>query len=196
MKNKILVIVGTVLVAALWRSNVSIDALQSKPTKRNTLFVDGRFVPSTLKQMQAQADAVVKAIVNDGHSDDAVAAAGAPAPLVATIYDVKVEEVLKPDSRVAPGSVVPVWRLGGRRDKGDHIEITDEDDFPLFKAGDAYVLFLKWQDSRRAFEIIGGPNGAFRLAGNRVDSSGTSQLAKQEKGLSVDDFLNKLRGLR
>src|SRR5262245_53649615 len=147
MKKELVLIVGTVAVAALSGSSVAIDARQSKPTKRNTLFVDGRFVPSTLKQMQTQADTVVKAIVNDGHSDDVVAAAGAPAPSVATIYDVTVEEVLKPDSRVAPGSVVPVWRLGGKRDKGDHIEVTDEDDFPLFKSGDKYVLFLKWQDS-------------------------------------------------
>jgi hypothetical protein len=196
MKRLIVLIVASVLVAGLWRSSVNMHALQSKPTKHNTLFTDGRVVPSTLRQMHAQADAVVKAIVNDGHSDDFLAASDVAAPLVATVYDVTVEEVLKPDSRIAPGPVVPVWRIGGKRDKGDHIELTDEDDFPLFKSGDEYVLFLKWKESRRAFEIVGGPNGAFRLTQSHVDSSGTSPVAKQEKGVRVDDFLNKLRGLR
>jgi hypothetical protein len=91
---------------------------------------------------------------------------------------------------------VPVWRIGGTRDKGDHIELTDEDDFPLFKSGDEYVLFLKWKESRRAFEIVGGPNGAFRLTGQHVNSSGTSSVAKREDGIRVDDFLGKLRAIR
>jgi len=196
MKRLIVLTVASVLAAGLWRSSVNMHALQSKPTKHNTLFTDGRVVPPTLRQMHAQADAVMKAIVNDGHSDDLFAASDVAALLVATVYDVTVEEVLKPDSRMAPGLVVPVWRIGGKRDKGDHIELTDEDDFPLFKSGDEYVLFLKWKDSRSAFEIIGGPNGAFRLTGSHVDSSGTSPVAKQEKGIRVDDFLNKLRALR
>jgi hypothetical protein len=91
---------------------------------------------------------------------------------------------------------VPVWRIGGTRDKGDHIELTDEDDFPSFKSGDEYVLFLKWKESRRAFEIVGGPNGAFRLTGQHVNSSGTSSVAKREDGIRVDDFLGKLRAIR
>lgn len=196
MKSLLVLIVGSLVVASLWRSSVNMYAVQSKPTKHNSLFTDGRVVPQTLRQMYAQADAVVKAVINDGHSDDFFAASDVPAPLVATVYDVTVGEVLKPDSRVASGAVVPVWRIGGTRDKGDHIEITDEDDFPLFKSGDEFVLFLKWKDSRRAFEIIGGPNGAFRLTADRVDSSGTSAVAKQEKGVRVDDFLNKLRTIR
>jgi hypothetical protein len=196
--KRLFVLVGAgMMIAGLVHAAMSAQTSRSKPTTHNKLFTDGRFfVPQTLMQIRAKADAIARVIINDGRSDDFFAAADAAVPLVATVYDVTVKEVLKPDSRIAPGSVAPVWRIGGKRDKGDYIELTDEDDFPLFKPGEEYVLFLEWKESRRAFEIVGGPNGAFRLNEGYISCSGTSPLAKQENGSRTDNFLNKVRTLR
>jgi hypothetical protein len=196
MKRLFVLVGASMMIGGLVHAPMSAQTSRSKPTKHNKLFTDGRIVPQTLMQMGAQADAVARVIVNDGRSDDFFAAADVEVPFVATVYDVTIKEVLKPDSRLAPGSVAPVWRIGGKRDKGDFIEITDEDDFPLFEPGEEYVLFLKWKESRRAYEIVGGPNGAFRLNGGNVSCSGTSPLAKQENGGRIDNFLNRMRTLR
>ena len=196
MKRLFVLVGASMMIAGLVHAAMSAQISRSKPTKHNKLFTDGRVVPQTLTQMRAQADAVARVIVNDGRSDDFFAAADVAVPLVATVYDVTVKEVLKPDSRIAPGSVAPVWRIGGKRDKSDYIELTDEDDFPLFEPGEEYVFFLKWKESRRAFEIVGGPNGAFRLNEGNVSCSGTSPLAKRENGGRTDNFLNRVRTLR
>jgi hypothetical protein len=193
--KRLFVLVGVgMMIAGLVHAAMSAQTSRSKPTKRNTMFTDGRIVPETLVQMRAQADAVARVIVNGGRPDDFFGAV-VSVPLVATVYDVTVKDVLKPDSRIAPGSVAPVWRLGGKRE-GDYFELTDEDDFPLFESGEEYVLFLRWKESRRAFEIVGGPNGAFRLNEGNVICSGTSRLAKQENGGRADNFLNRVRTTR
>ena len=112
--RRLIILIGAVvLIRAGVHRQVSIGAGQSKPTKHNTLFTDGRVVPTTLETLWAQADAVARIIVDDGDGrpDDAVAP-GATVPLVATVYDASVREVLKSDTRIAPGSLASVWRIG------------------------------------------------------------------------------------
>lgn len=195
MKSAMFLVIVACLVLGRGVEPAGTTQSQSKPIKRNTLFTDGRRVPPSLTEMWKQADAVAKVAIGEDRADDAVVP-GVPASIVATVYGVTVQEVLKPDSRIAAGSVAYVWRMGGKRDKGDHIEHTEEDDFPLFKRGDEYVLFLKWNELRRAFEVVGGPNGTFRLSDGLVTSPGTFAVAKHEIGRRVEDFLSKLRRLQ
>jgi len=93
-----------------------------------------------------------------------------------TDFQLTVAKVLadKSNSGVAIGSTVVIHQTGGTAQDGTHIE---SDDDPLFKVGDATVVFLH-QFSPGHFYVVGAPNGRFK-AGSAIalNSAGAGAAA-------------------
>jgi len=184
--------ISAAVVAACALSHGGSAAVQTKPTKHHPLFVDGRVIRSSLSALRASSDVVALVTVAGSQPADS-SVAGVTVPLVATVFTVTVLDVLRGDGRIAPGSSAAVWRLGGVRDKGEFVETTEEDDFRLFSVGDKYILFLKWVDGKNAYDVVGGPNGAFKVNGSKVIALGRSAVAQKQNGIGLSDFLQELR---
>jgi hypothetical protein len=98
-----------------------------------------------------------------------------------TVYDALVFEVYKPSSQVkSAGSTIRVRRTGGDRDRGQHIERTVEDGFPPFQVGEQYTLFLREHVANGDifYSALVGPDGAFKVNGNLLETHGKRELAR------------------
>jgi outer membrane murein-binding lipoprotein Lpp len=99
-----------------------------------------------------------------------------------TDFQLTVSKVLadKNKSGLASGSTVVIHQTGGTAQDGTHIE---SDDDPLFKVGEATVLFLH-QFSPGHFYVVGGPNGRFK-------TGGATTLSNTGAGTAIVTPLNK-----
>lgn len=65
------------------------------------------------------------------------------------------------------------------------------DEIEPYAIGQEFVLFLRWNPMRRAFERVNGMSGGFAIENGRLHSAGVAGYA----GKNVEDFVEELRAL-
>ena len=86
-----------------------------------------------------------------------------------------------------------IIRDGGTLDRGDMVEKPEVDDFPQFQVGHDYVLFLRWHSEHEGWTPAWGPHGTFEVIAGKLISIGTAKISKEQDGLTVEQFLGRLR---
>jgi hypothetical protein len=122
---------------------------------------------------------------------------------VRTTYEVRVIEVFKGAPRLN-AATIPVRRRGGIRDRGDRIEHHVPVDYPLFKAGERYLLFLRQREWSRATpepglyynETTSGPDSVFQVTpAPTLQTPGKSRLSRALAAQDAEAFRRRLRGM-
>jgi hypothetical protein len=115
---------------------------------------------------------------------------------VVTDYTFSVHEVFKRDSRLLfpPGAAVAVRRESGEVTVDGRVALVHENNFPPFVPGERYVLFLARRDG--FYEVVGGAQGAFRVAGESVISAGApSEDTQPVPALTRAALVGEMRAL-
>jgi hypothetical protein len=111
---------------------------------------------------------------------------------ILTDYRVSVVDVLKDgESRLDAGDVVTIRRIGGVLKVDGRTVFSSENQFPTFATGGEYLLFLK-TDAGQPFEMLAGPQSAFR-----VNDGSVAQMGESSKRSSVlmPAFIHEVREL-
>ncbi len=133
------------------------------------------------------AKAIVVARVESASS---VPAADARAP-VQTDYQCLVTNVIKGDS-VVTGQRIVVRRQGGVRDEGDVVRRVVVAGFPDFAVDEEYVFFLKTIEPLPVFFV--SAEEAYEIKNGTITSLGRSHHARENDGVLVDTFIQRIRG--
>ena len=124
--------------------------------------------------------------------------------MVMTMYDIDVLTVYKASSFVASaGTSIQVRRLGGERDRGDHIEATVQADYPLFNRGERYILFLRQQEWSDKVPYSGvyhngttsGSDSAYQVVDGRLSTHANTAFARGIQAGGGDGLRNRLLSL-
>ena len=145
------------------------------------------YPPLSLAAMTSAAGAVLHVTIRSGDtflSRDGMA--------IETDYRATVIDVVKEVNGVAAGDVITVRRTGGTLSLEGRSVVSSEQDFPAFVAGGGYVLFLK-TDGGQPFEMLAGPQSAFRVHEGGVAAMGPSTRTPATVLLPL--FLHEVRGL-
>jgi hypothetical protein len=150
--------------------------------------------PDTLREMILQADLVVRGRLIGASPRDEAVKGGNRGTVTRTAYRLKIDEVLHTkDSKIIDASTIDIVRSGGDRDRGSHIQRSQQAGFPPFETGTDYLLFLVWNESLSAWVPPYGPDSAFDLRKGVVDSPGKAAVTNGLKGLPATDFLDRVR---
>jgi len=104
-----------------------------------------------------------------------------------TVYTFQIWRVLKADDRTGPqAATIEVERFGGVVDRGEYLEERIESDFPTFKSEKRYLLFLRGRDVRDPYWVMGGPNGAFEIVGEKVIPMGKARAPQLLGTLDIE----------
>ncbi|HZR22105.1 MAG TPA: hypothetical protein VFA59_00875 [Vicinamibacterales bacterium] len=182
--NKISVVIIAILFSSV--SAQSSRAQQDKPIKHRAVHFEGLVIPEDLKQLSAASDAICVVRINNQAQADVFD----PVYVVGTKYGFTVEEIIKSDSRLLQiGAMSDVYRMGGDRDKGDHIDSVDERDFPRFVIGREYILFLRWMTRQSEYWIAGGSVGAFEVDDARVVPLSKFTWVQSLRGMPISKLI-------
>ncbi len=123
---------------------------------------------------------------------------------VVTEYEVapiRVVKQAKPMSVARPGetSRVLVWCVGGTLIENGYRLSTSVNAYPeseTYKVGEEVVLFLQYRADTGAYDLSGGPFGAFRIQGGRVQPMTREVTVRRgDKPLDLAIFLDQLQRL-
>lgn len=185
----LVLLAGTTVGLALAHSR------QEKPTHVSIDNIYYNAPPPSLSEMEKTADAVVFGRVLGGVSKDGGFFRKSE-PGITTSYRFKVHEVISAQGkRAVDPNELTVLRDGGSIDRGNRIDKVVDADFPPFELGHEYVLFLRWDAGQEAWVPAWGPNATFEIKGGLITSPGYAHVCKEQNGLSIDEFLEKLRRL-
>ena len=150
---------------------------QSKPVRERPILIDNLPEPAyTLGELWDRVDIVIEGTVAAVTPADLQLSGEPPQALIFTDYDIAISEVFKADSRIRKNStIVRVKRRVGTRDRGDYVERISQKDFPEFKQGERYILFLSYLT--REFYAVESPDAAFLLTPQGIKARGKSSLA-------------------
>jgi hypothetical protein len=150
--------------------------------------------PGSLQDLLARADAVVvgriaTAVLDPDYGSDSY-------PSVLTRYDLQLSEVVKRHPLLpATGAMARLAHLAGELEWGDK-NVSACERF-VMRSGESYLLFLTWNEQRRAFMPLSG--NAFianitsgELAPIRVSYT-ASPIIQERKGRSASQFLNEIK---
>lgn len=169
----------------------AVGVSQQKSVKEVPLIMNYAERPRTLEDATARAHAIVRARVVGSQFRRRRERPDAPAD-VNTAYGLNVLEVLKRDPRLP----IPteVLREGGDLETAEGILTIVEEGFPAFQPGDEYLLFLYWNANLRAYQMIFGVDGAYRVTpDNRIHGLGRGVLAKQYTGQNAREVADRIR---
>ena len=173
------------------------QAAGQKPVKVTPMHVENRNTAQTLEDLWAAASIVIEGVIVAEEPTDLVRG-GVVTPH--TSFNVRVTEVFKPDKRVTQaGDLISVRRLGGDRDRGDHIERFVPDDFPQFRVGERYILFLRIHVLPNAVFYSTASLSAeavFKLTGPAVESPGKRRISLELANRGPDGLRQLLRERR
>src|SRR5262245_47980629 len=128
-----LITLAPISISPTWHSQ--------KPTVVRPFHTEGRGAAATFEELWSRADVVVEGIVGDDSPTD-YSVNGLR--MVYTMYGVQIASVYKRSQRVTEQTTsIEVRRRGGIRDTGAELEIHEADNFPLFKRGERYIMFLR-----------------------------------------------------
>ena len=176
-----------VLAALAGVGGMAITGGQSQPVQKPTVVehfrTEARGGVGTFAELWTLADVIVEGIVLGDRATDYQL----PAPQITTTYDVRILEVFKASTEVtAATAMIPVRRQGGIRDRGDRIVIREPDDYPLFKRGERYILFLakrEWvppapHTGVYYTEATRTPDSVFKVTESGLVTSGRTRLSQ------------------
>lgn len=153
----------------------------SKPVRVRQLNADlHRELPKTLKALYEEADLVIDGtVVEVIPADQDIPGTYPVEQLVATTYRLAVSEAFKlPEGQGGPIGDVLVTRIGGVRDRGDHVARHEDPGFPLFAAGERYFLFLQHLREDEYAPLVGA-DSAFRLSQSDLRTTGKGSVAAE-----------------
>jgi hypothetical protein len=169
-----------------------------KPTVQVPLKQEVRPAGS-LQDLWSQSDVVVEGTIENSAPADLVVQGRS---LVYTMFELRLSDVFKGGApSIQPGGILRVRRLGGLRDKGDHFEDVVPSRYPLFKASEKYVLFMRRGGAEaRAqgiyyYETSNGPDSVYRISNDEVSSHSQSDVATALAGQRAIGLRNTLRRL-
>jgi hypothetical protein len=169
-----------------------------KPVVSKPVPMEGRGALATLEELWAKSDVVVEGIIQKEEPGEVTTRDGS---ILYTFYDVRLVAVYKTSPRVSAGATtIRMRRRGGVRDRGNHIEAQLSENYPLFKLGERYLLFVRQsrEDGPQGlyyYETTYGPDSAFEVQGSSISSKGKSSLARSMSG-DIEALRNQLRRLR
>lgn len=171
---------------------VGVPARSNKPVKESVILSHDLFGKSTLRDMWTEADVVVDAVVSELYAADEATPGPSPLTITATTYKFTVFETFKSDGSWDSGDrTLLVTRLGGLREKSDHILKKHDPAFPLFEKDERYILFLT-KLRRNEYGPSFGPDGAFLVTSGRIKARGKNSLSARLGSLSFDEFRTAL----
>lgn len=164
-----------------------------KPTERFIVHTYSREPPPSLTEMKREAEAVVLGRIADATPKDGGFRRKSE-PGITTYHRLTVKEVVQWSGRGEfDANELSIIRDGGILDRGNRIEELEVDDFPQFRVGHDYVLFLQWHPEHGGWTPAWGPHGTFEVIAGKVFSIGSAKIAKEQEGLTLDQFLRRLR---
>jgi hypothetical protein len=169
-----------------------------KPTWESPIHMDGGpGVPATLDGLWKISGLVVEGVVETERTLDDTPSAAGVRPLPRTVYGLRITTVFKSDARSPqPDDIIDIWRIGAKRDRGDHFELTQDPRFPLFRPGERYILFLSWNESVGAyFSATATADSVYRVVGKGLQSHGREELTKVMAQLNASDLAATLRAM-
>jgi hypothetical protein len=183
------------LVAAMTYGLPAGSSAQERPVREYPVFTNYAPPPTTLGGLAKEADAVVVTEVRRLSSREEHTP-GASRTSVLTDYSLNIVEVIKPHPQVPPaGSPITISRAGGDVIEADHVRRSVEVDFPRFKPGERYLLFLRLNPASYRFEILYGPNGSYRIVNGKMQPLGRSELASKVSGKLSEHIVAELRAV-
>lgn len=174
----------------------SVVSAQTKPKQIDTMpvHIDYAPTPATLEDLVRATKVVVFArVANTGRLKPKYGPENRRS--LRTEYELKLLDVLKTDDQnLVAGESLVVRRSGGESDEGDRVLRVVDPEFPLFRKGEEYILFLEKTANDSAYMIAYGPNGAFEVtADGTVRPRGRSLMAASQNHRSKDDVLDGIR---
>ena len=171
-----------------------------KPVVHRPFHIEGRGAAADFKSLWSRSDVVIEGVIEGERPADYDLRGTL---VVNTMYDVRVVEVYKASNFVSGSSAsIQVRRQGGIRDLGDRIEEHVPDNFPLFKRGGRFIMFLReteWvqpsphQGRYYYGTTYGGPDSFFQVHPSSVSTSARTLLAQSTVAERPEALRNKLR---
>lgn len=118
---------------------------------------------------------------------------GDPEGHVHTLYTFRIDEVFHVRGGGAVGSEIAVIRRGGTRELSDRIEHVVDPDFPEFRLGRRYIIFLSWSAYHDAWIPMWSPNSVYDVEGERVEPFGKAKTVAKYAGMRVGAFVAALK---
>lgn len=163
---------------------------QGAPERKSIVHTEFFEPPDTLRGMMVGADAVVEGRITAVTPRDRDGAR----PMVFSAYHLKVAEVFQLSSaQPITTDYITVLRVGGDRTRGTSTEQVDEEDFPRFQMGHAYVLFLRWNLAMQAWMPAWGPDSVFETDDAVVRTNGRATHVRAQDGKPTAEFLELIR---
>jgi hypothetical protein len=126
------------------------------------LLVNHEYSPFDLPGLVAYSDIVVRASITSVTIGESAASPFITTDCTVDVHDVFVSRDGQP---VAPGTRLHVRREGGQLVVDGRVFTVRDSLFPPFEVGDQYVLFLKSAAGGAFFDVVAGPQGAFKIDG-------------------------------
>jgi hypothetical protein len=182
------------IVAALLSGSLVTSAQMTIPEKVKKakagthIVITRQISPADLPVLVQSSALVARVIVSSGESR-----LSANQSEIETDYRVSVVDVYRGAASVA-GTVIVVSRPGGRLMIEGQLVTAAEDNFPAFRNGEEYVLFLSRSQSGDIYFVNFGAQGAFLQADGFLEQVYGS--VKQERGRQSDDaFIAEVKEL-
>lgn len=154
--------------------------------------------PSTIEEMWLKAAVVVLGEVQASRQSRVPQPENElPSPIIE--HDIHVRELLKDDGRIGNRQVVTVAQMGGSIVVGGTQVKAYSEDFPPFAVGQQVVLFLEQWPAVKAYGVLFGPAGAFKVLDGNVRVPPSVQKMPSFKGLPtlpLEKLMSILRALR
>jgi hypothetical protein len=88
-----------------------------------------------------------------------------------------------------------VWRLGGKRRKDNVLVRLEEVDFPSFKVGERYLLYLSWNEHQDQWQVS-VPYNTLKIEGTALTPvADYGPLTASGRGKELRAFVANLRTL-
>lgn len=175
----------------------SVVSAQTKPKPIDTTSVHIDYMPSpdTLEELVQTTKVVVLARVENTGRLKPKYSGPENRRSLRTEYEFRLLDVLKTDDQnMVTGESLVVRRSGGEIDEGDRVLRVVDPEFPLFRKGEEYILFLEKTPNDSTYMVAYGPNGAFQVAADgTVKPRGRSLMAASQNRRSKDDVLDAIR---
>lgn len=174
----------------------SLVSAQTKPKQIDTMpvHIDYKPTPATLEDFVQETTVVVFARVeNTGRLKPKYGRENRRS--LRTEYELRLLDVLKTDDQnLVAGESLLVRRSGGELDEGDRVLRVIDPDFPLFRKGEEYILFLEKTEDHSIYTVAYGPNGAFEVtADGTVSPRGRSPMAASQNHRSKNYVFGWIR---
>ena len=173
-------------------------AVGEKPVAVTRRHAENRALFESVSAMWAVAHVVVEGMVESAELLQIPRPAVTPIPLIQTQFTIRAIEVFKADARIrTSGDRFLIRKSGGDVDRGTHIERIELDDFPIYRIGERYVLFLRQhipheQPIFYSPESISG-EGVFLMGESSIQPRGRQLLARRLADSGPDAFRKALR---